>query len=286
MHHYIDLHTHTIKSDGTLPADKLIKHAIDHNIGTISITDHDSVEGIREIVSIKKNLLFSKIRIITGIEISAKYTGGSLHVLGYGIDIFHQPLLAKLKTFQEIRKSRNAKILKKLSELGINLSMKELDEDTQESQSQGRPHIARLLVKKKAVKDVNDAFNVYLAKGKKAFISKEVFTASQAISMIHEAGGIAILAHPATLNLKGNKFGDFLDGLILAGLDGIEVFAPIHSEQQTKNYLALAKKNNMLISGGSDYHGDTKPNIRIGECTLGNRLDIKSISQELIDRAI
>lgn len=265
---------------------ELIQYAIKNDIGTIAITDHDSVEGIKEIIDKKDNQHFSKIRIIAGIEISAKFSGGTLHILGYGIDIHNQQLLTNLSNFQNIRKNRNANIVKKLVELGIELTIEELENDTLENKSQGRPHIARLLIKKKAVKDIDEAFDIYLGRDKKAFVSKEVFSATEAISMIHKAGGLTVLAHPATLNLHGELFEDFLDKLISYGLDGIEVFAPLHSEQQTLDYLALAKEKNILVTGGSDFHGDIKPNIRIGECSLGKRLNIESISQKIIERNI
>lgn len=285
-HHWIDLHTHTSGSDGTLSPLELVRHAVAQNVSIMAITDHDTVSGIKEVLPLLSDNEFKKIKLISGIEISAKYSGGTLHILGYGIDFDHQQLLQKLKAFQKIRRNRSIKIIEKLNQLGIAITSDQLAGQSSANESQGRPHIAQLLVKMGVVRDIEEAFNTYLARGKKAFVCKEVFSADEAIAMIHEASGIAVLAHPCTLNIQGEQFEEYLDSLIEFGLDGIEVYSPIHNEKQTQTYLTLANSKKLLISGGSDFHGNVKPDIQIGVCSLGKRIDSQLISAEIIERTL
>lgn len=283
---WVDLHTHTTKSDGTVPPLDLLANAIKDRIKIFAITDHDSVEGIREIYSSPlDNLPPGDLKFVTGVEISAKHKGGVLHILGYGIDIENALLRDQLFKMQNIRKTRNQKILDKLNSLGIEISAEYLPGDEQTGNSVGRPHIAKMMVEKGFVGSIDEAFDDYLKKGAKAFVEKELLSPQQSIDLIHQAGGKAILAHPVTLNLGSDDFITFIKRLIKSGLDGLEVFASLHTDEQTEFFKSTALSHELLISAGSDFHGSIKPEITLGACRRGNRIKAADISEELIDLA-
>ncbi|MBU3918253.1 PHP domain-containing protein [bacterium] len=273
----VDLHLHSSKSDGTCSPKELVRLAEERNIKIISLTDHDTVAGVCEA---KIQAEKSDIKFISGIEISAKYKGGTLHILGYGIDVDSKPFLDKISKFQNIRKNRNRKIVKKLNELGIKIDIDEMMEKSMDIYSLGRPHIAEILIKRGLVKNMDEAFDRYLGRNKKAFVKKEVFTSDESIKIIHEAGGKAFLAHPVTLNLEGARFIDYLDKLVKHGLDGIEVYATLHSPEKTQFYKTLAIERNLMISAGSDFHGDMKPETPFGICNNGKKVNSNLISYE------
>ncbi len=276
---WIDLHLHTNKSDGTLSPIDLVKLAADQNINTIAITDHDTVDGVEEAINEgeKRNL-----RVVPGIEISSKYTGGTLHILGFGIDIRAPLFLKNLSEFQNVRKHRNNKIISKLQSLGIEISVDEILLTNPMIKSLGRPHIASILVKKGIVENMDQAFTQYLGKKGKAFIAKDVMSSEETIRIIHEAGGLAILAHPATLNLTDQIFSDCVKNLIKEGLDGMEVFYSTHSLEQIRFYKDICSKNGLLISAGSDFHGNNKKNVTLGVCNCGGKATVDMVSNELV----
>jgi 3',5'-nucleoside bisphosphate phosphatase len=282
---WVDLHTHSLKSDGTVSPSQLISKAAEAKIKYLSITDHDSVEGLRELrVDPPKIKHYDRLALINGVELSAEHSGGVMHILGYGIDIDSPLLLSSLRKFQIRRKDRNTKILKKLESVGIKITADQLATESGPG-SQGRPHIAQLLMRKGIVDSIDEAFKVFLSKGGKAFVQKELFPVQQAISLIHETGGLAVLAHPVTLNLDSPDFDIFLDKLIGHGLNGLEVYASLHSRDQTAYYNNLAMKKNLLVSAGSDFHGDFKPDIKLGECFQGQRISKNQISHQIIENA-
>ncbi len=281
INHWIDLHTHTDRSDGTLSPEELVVHAYKKGISTLSITDHDTVAGIKAATSYRDEKDIP-INIIEGIELSAKSTKGILHILGYHIDINHQPLLDGLEKVRTIRARRNSQIVEKLSSLGIDIGLDDFKAVSKNNESPGRPHIARVLVDKNIVGSIDQAFDEYLGKNKKAYVPKKLYTAEEAISLIHEAGGIAIVAHPGSLKREGDEFETYLCSLVERGLNGIEVFAPLHEKNQIDSYLELAKKYDLMISAGSDFHGTNKPSIELGICTNGEKIDSSKISSSLL----
>lgn len=276
----IDLHTHTNKSDGSLEPFELIKLAADSHLSAIAITDHDTLEAFSEISASKQD---SDVKIIPGVELSARYTGGTLHIVGLGIDPKCSTLLEKLETLRQSRSNRNSRILEKLNELGIEIGEEEANLEPDEKSSLGRPHIAKMLMDAGVVDSIDEAFDAYLGRGKKAFVKKEVFEAEEAIKMIHDAGGVAVLAHPASLELNEKDFPPYLDRLIDFGIDGIEVYVPTHSVEQMLFFRGLASDRELLISAGSDFHGDIKPDISIGRCYQGNYVYDSMISGELLE---
>ncbi len=280
VNHWVDLHTHTDRSDGTFSPQELVTLAEKKGILTISITDHDTVAGVEAAKShIEDRHL--KVRMIKGVELSAKSTKGVLHILGYNIDIHHQPLLDSLEKVRKIRARRNNDIVSKLATLGISISEGDLEGVSIDNESPGRPHIARVLVDKHIVDSIDQAFDEYLGKNKKAYVPKKLYTAEEAISLIHDAGGVAIVAHPASLDREGDEFEDYLQSLVGYGLNGIEVYAPLHNQVQIDTYLSLAKKYNLMISAGSDFHGTNKPSIDLGICTNGEKIASSKVSSSL-----
>ena len=262
----IDLHIHSTASDGTLTPAEIILQASELNLGAIAITDHDSIDGSREalLVGVPPRLGF-----LTGVEISASpppsyHRKGSFHILGYRIDVSDPDLNQALGKLQHARKNRNPGILAKLKQLGINISMDELLEEAGDGQV-GRPHIAKLMISKGAVETMEDAFDHYLGNGKAAYVDKYRIDCADAIKRIQTAGGIAVLAHPGLLELDSDKYlEEILTELKDMGLSGIEVYYPEHSPQQTSRFIELAKRFEMLMTGGSDFHGAIQPAIKMG----------------------
>lgn len=260
------------------PAD-LVKLAAAQNINTIAITDHDTVDGVESATQEGKK---RNLRVVPGIEISSKYTGGALHILGFGIDIRDPSLLKNLNEFQNIRMHRNDKIISKLQSLGIKISVDEIMHINPMIRSLGRPHIGSILVKQGIVNNMNQAFTQYLGKQGKAFVAKDVIPPEEAIRIIHDAGGLAILAHPVTLNLPDQLFSDYIKKLMKEGLDGMEVFNSTHSPEQIQFYKNICLENGLLISAGSDFHGNNKKYIQLGVCNGGAKASFDMVSNELV----
>jgi len=278
--HWIDLHLHSDKSDGTCSLAELINLAVSKNIRTISITDHDTIAGLKEGIRLGKE---KKLNVIPGIEISSKYTKGALHILGYGLDFGDPEFKMALQHFQDVRKERNRRIISKLQSLGIDITMDEIIDRNPSNKSIGRPHIASVLLEKGAVINMGDAFDKYLGINGKAFVSKEVLTSSETIHLIHSVGGLAFLAHPSTLNLSDKDLKAYVEKLLKEGLDGIEVFSSAHTEGQTQLYENICQKYQLLVSGGSDFHGDHKKDVKMGVCSSGQRISADMVSQELLN---
>ncbi|MFH1714884.1 MAG: PHP domain-containing protein [Elusimicrobiota bacterium] len=255
----IDLHIHSYYSDGLLSPERIVKLAKGKGLSAIALTDHDTIQGIGEILDYAKA---NKIEIIPGVELSAYDSNdqNEVHILGYFFDLHSIVFRNKLAYFAEERKKRAFEIIKKLNELGVSLKIDELN--TKEAESvYGRLHIARSLVKKKIVKTTFDAFNQYLAHGKPAYVPKVSITPEESIRIILEAGGVPVLAHPK-FNIKDEKI---IKRYIKSGLMGIESYYPKYSKEDTEYYLDFAKKNGLCVSGGSDFHGE----IKNGKMVLG-----------------
>jgi predicted metal-dependent phosphoesterase TrpH len=262
----IDLHIHSTASDGTLSPSEIIDLALRLHLGAIAITDHDSIAGSREalLCGIPEELGF-----LTGVEISAEpppsYGGaGSIHILGYGLRLDDPELNRALERLQDARKDRNPEIIARLNKLGISIRLEEVEKEAGDGQP-GRPHIAKLLVKKGVVKTVDAAFDRFLGDGKPAYVDKFRIESSQAIALINTAGGIPVLAHPCLLQLeKGEQLDEILVEMISMGLKGLEVYFSHHSPEQTRRYAELARRHDLLMTGGTDFHGDIQPEIQMG----------------------
>jgi len=262
----IDLHVHSTASDGSLKPAELLALAEKIGLAALALTDHDSIEGTKEILRYGPT---ESVRFLSGVEISAqppKFTkiSGSFHILGYGFSMDDSAINAMLQTQQTSRINRNPYIIAKLQDLGFEISMDEVIAASGNGQI-GRPHIASLMVKKKFVTSIDEAFDKYLGKGKPAYVEKSRIPVHTAIELIRSAGGVAVLAHPGLINLGSSQLlEDLITELISLGLKGIEVYYPSHTDSQTTYFDHLADKYHLLATGGTDFHGEINPEVRLG----------------------
>ena len=256
-----DLHMHTNYSDGTLNPTELARLAKAQGVDAVALTDHDTVGGIGELVAETNRL---GLEAIVGVELSAKFSPGTLHILGYGFDP-QGPIREKRQSFQKAREERNPLILDKLRELGMNLTLLEIKDIAGAKGQLGRPHIAKAMVSKGYVKDYEEAFNRFLTKGAPAYVPKATWSVKECIEMIHESGGLAVVAHPVQMRLQGLDLREKIRELAQMGLDGLEVLHPDHSPEDRERFAALAEEFGLLMTGGSDYHGAHKPHIQLGQ---------------------
>ena len=250
----VDLHIHSYYSDGTASPAELVQMAIDSGLQSIALTDHDTVEGLEEFLDCAND---HKLELIPGLEISATHREFSLHILGYGIDHRNEHLTKWLTRLQEGRVKRNEQIINKLQKMGHDIQLDEL-EDISHCGQTGRPHIARLLRNKGIVQSNKDAFSLYLRKGGPAWADRFAYSAAESIEIIHQAGGIAVLAHPGILEKHTKALPLLMAELVERGLDGIEAYYPSHSPAVEKKMRSFAKKYHLVLTGGSDYHGNNR----------------------------
>jgi 3',5'-nucleoside bisphosphate phosphatase len=256
----IDLHTHTAYSDGSASVDQLIELAASMNARAVSITDHDTVAAVPEARAAADRC---GIEFVAGVEISAEYSPGTMHILGYYIDHRAIALCSKLEELRIAREQRNPQIAHRLKSMGFDISYEEVAE-LAGNNVVGRPHFARVMIGKGYVSSVQEAFDRYLKKGAPAYVEKARLSPGDSISLIQAAGGVAVLAHPYQLKLASYGEVDKLVGeLADLGLDGIEAVYSRHSEDQRASYSEIARRHHLLITGGSDYHGSYKPDINI-----------------------
>jgi predicted metal-dependent phosphoesterase TrpH len=238
-----------------------VRYAKAKGLQAIAITDHDTIEGLEEGLSEGKKIDFE---VIPGIEISAEHSPGSMHLLGFFIDIHHPLLNERLGYLQKARAERNPKIVEKLNQLGIDVSYEEVLKASGGGQV-GRPHVAQVLFEKGYVRSFQEAFERFLKKGAPAYVEKLRFTAKESIHFINEAKGVAVLAHPNTLSMNGySELENLIIQLVKEGLKGIEVYYPEHSALEVAQYRILAERYGLLMTGGTDYHGMEKNGLEIG----------------------
>ncbi len=261
MEALIDLHTHSTASDGTFSPEELVKMAYRKGLKALALTDHDTVSGLETAEHTARSLGLS---FVPGVEISVKFEGpGHCHLLGYFIDYRHEELLRTLRRLHEAREKRNEKMVEKLQALGIPITLEELQKAAGGGEI-GRPHMAKILVQKGIVRDFDEAFEKYLAKGRPAYVPKARLTAEEAITMIRKAGGLTSLAHPYYLGLSPEATRDYVASLKEKGLLAVEAYYTDHDEAYTAFCLELAEEFELLVTGGSDFHGENKPEIELG----------------------
>nr|MBF0223249.1 PHP domain-containing protein [Desulfobulbaceae bacterium] len=259
---YIDLHTHSSYSDGTLCPSAIVDAASEKKISTLSITDHDTMAATAEAIDCCKKC---GVEYLPGVEISTHIKTMSVHILGYYLDHNSDPLLSFLETIQQARTERNEKIFLRLNRLGIKLSLSDISNSHNPSSQIGRPHIAQLLVNKRVVKSERDAFSRYLKKNAAAYVQRAQMPTATAIAAIRAAGGIAVLAHPASLGLSEKSLAQLIDQLKEDGLTGVEIFHPLQSDKNIAFLEKLCHKNDLVTTGGSDFHGRDRDKTNIGE---------------------
>lgn len=276
MEKLIDMHTHTSYSDGELSPEELIDLAIKRNIKTIAITDHDNVNGINKV----KNLKLGNIEIIKGIELSAKASKGTFHILGYDLDLESKVLKDKMSELKTNSTNTVLSVMEQIKrDYGIRFNYEDIKELINANHNLGRPDLAKLCIKYGYAKTTQEAFDKYLieAHNKIRGINKWL-TYEECLDIIIKSNGIPVLAHPKQLKMAEEEFIPLLENMIKCGLRGIEVYHSTHSKEEMDYYLEIAKKYDLLVSGGSDYHGKIiKPDIELGT-GKNNNIKIKELS--------
>ncbi|GMX62280.1 PHP domain-containing protein [Paenibacillus elgii] len=271
---FADLHTHTLASDGTGPPADNVRLAAEAGLAAVAITDHDTVGGLRE--AMEAGLKYG-IAVVPGVEISTVHVGQDIHVLGYWIDDTDPQFLARLAELREVRNRRNEMIVNKLQELGLSVTMDDVLESLRTSKKAGdtvgRPHIADALVRKGYVNSMAEAFDRYLAKGAAAYVNPPRITPQQAVEWILEAGGAPVLAHPG---LYGQD--ELIPLLAEVGLVGVEAFHSDHTPEQEAHYEALAAAYGLLVTAGSDYHGER------GGVVFHAPIGARRVAADVVDR--
>ena len=256
----IDLHTHSTASDGTYTPFELVRLAKNIGLKAIALTDHDTTGGLNEALSTAQEL---NMEVIPGCELSVEYNG-LMHILGLWIKSEAPALNKSLQELRSKRNDRNEIIVEKLRAQGIEINYDEIKALAGDA-AIGRPHICRVLMNKGAVSSIQEAFEKYLGPGGKAYVPKEKFNPEKAISILKNEQATVILAHPFSLKFNEDELRGELIRLKEMGLDGVEVFYPEHTKEQTSLYSSLCAELDLLPSGGSDFHGSIKSYIKLGK---------------------
>lgn len=254
----IDLHTHSTFSDGTFTPSQLVKYAEEKGLKAFALTDHDTTEGIKEAKSIETN-----VEVISGVEISTRYDKKEIHIVGLYVNENDADLNKQLKYYREKRVTRNFEILEKLNSLGVNITI----DDVRESCTGdviSRAHIAKALVSKGFVGSYTEAFDRYLGDNKCAYVPRETLNYEESMELITKAGGVPVLAHPLLYKMSDTNLENMMVKLRQKGLKAVEVYYSTHSNSDTQHVMAMANRVGLIYSGGSDFHGATKPKIDMG----------------------
>ena len=256
---FADLHLHTFFSDGTFTPEELAGHGARLGFAALALTDHDSVEGCARMAAA---CAAAGMEFIPGTELTAEYDHTEVHILGYFLDTQNQTLLTEIARFQAVRQRRIHEMTARLNELNVPLQVETVFA-LANCKSPGRPHVARALVKAGLVASLDEAFERFLKKNRPAWVPKARVSALESVDLIHQSGGLAVMAHPGL-----NRTDEIIPGLVDAGLDGIECFHTKHSTAMSERYLEIAEKFNLLVTGGSDCHGFSKGKPLIGGIKL------------------
>lgn len=260
MSRSIDLHAHTTASDGSLSPAEIVALGVSSGLTALAVTDHDTLAGLPEA---SRAAAEAGIELVPGVEIAVEYPFGKLELLGLLIDPDRGGISDRLKVLQSNRTNRNTIMVAKMQALGIDVTVDELVAEAG-GPVVGRPHMARVMVRKGIVHNVQEAFDTYLAAGGPAYVPKDKIEVDEGIALIHDAGGVAIMAHPHSTRLADDELLRELLRLKEIGLDGLECYYSIYSPDRMEALLNLSRRTGLLASGGSDFHGLTKPNIRLG----------------------
>lgn len=256
----IELHCHTNASDGTFSPEELVRHAAALSMTHLAITDHDTTAGLPPA---QEACAREGILLIPGIELSTRYEEQPVDILGYGIDPDAKVLQEALARVVAARNERIPHIVQRLRDIGI-----DIDQDMITRLAPGgvvgRPHVAKALVEMGVAGSVKEAFDKFLARGLPGYVPKQVLSMEEAVGLIKQAGGIAVLAHPCFIRLEPAAFDVMVSQLIKAGLSGIEVYYSQHTREQVETLEQYARERGLLATGGSDFHGATKPHIALG----------------------
>jgi predicted metal-dependent phosphoesterase TrpH len=258
----VDLHLHTTASDGRCSPRELVDRAVDAGLTVIAATDHDTTAGIAEV---QASARAAGIEAISGIEITSVHDGTDVHVLGYFFDPADAPLGRFLAEQRAIRVSRLVAIAERVAELGMPIDVEPLLENARQhpNRSVGRPQIARALVAAGYVADVREAFEQWLGRGRPAFVDRPGASPAHIVGIVHGAGGVVSMAHPGRTSMD-----ELIPPLVDAGLDALEVYHSDHDQAAIARYAAIAQQYGLLVTGGSDYHGDPARSVTPGSSSL------------------
>jgi len=256
----IDLHTHSLCSDGAQTPAEVVRTAKEAGLSAIALSDHDCICGVQEAIDTGKKL---GVEVIPAVELSAQ-SDTELHILGYFVDIHNKKLQETMAYALQVRDERQEETCRKLNEQGFAITMEEARAEAHGNPVLCRAHFAQIMVRKGYAESVKDAFNRFLSVGCYAYSNRQALTASEAVSLIREAGGIAVAAHLHLIKKPDDALRQYLKELIPYGLDGVEGYYTDYTPDMEQRYQAMAKELGLVISGGTDYHGANKPHIAIG----------------------
>jgi len=256
---FADLHLHSLFSDGTFTPEEIVAHGKRLGFAALALTDHDTLEGCERMAEACRA---EGLGFIPGSELTAEFGEHELHILGFLLDTHHPRLLSELARFQNVRQQRIRDMVSRINELGLPLEADAVFA-LADCRSPGRPHVARALVRAGLCGSLDEAFERFLKKHRPAWVPKAKMSALHAIELIHEAGGLAVMAHPGL-----NKCDEVIPELVRAGLDGIECYHTKHTSNTAAHYLNIARQYGLLVTGGSDCHGLSKGKPLIGGIKL------------------
>lgn len=257
----VDMHLHTTASDGALSPTELVERAYEKGIRVLSITDHDTIDGLAEG---KKRALELGIEFINGIEISCDWLGKEVHILGYFLNCDDEKFQSEISALREIREKRNEKMLEKLKKNGIYITIEELQEEAK-GDILSRSHMANIIMKKGYAYSKKEAFARYLGQYGIAYVPKSNLTPDRAVKIIKENGGFVSLAHPKLITRDKGQILKIINGLKKDGIDALEAYHGKFEKNDVKYYLELAKETGLLWTGGSDFHGNERDITDIGD---------------------
>ena len=253
----VDLHCHTTASDGILSPSSLVKRCVDEKVSVCAVADHDTLDGITE-ARIAGDA--AGVNVIAACEFSVRCPHGDFHLLGYGLDTGNARLLAELARIKNVRAKRIPMIVEKLRECGVTIDAEEVFREAKGG-APGKPHVARVLVKRGYSVDFESAFKKYLGNGAPGNVPKEKIEPDIAFALIKEAGGVAVCAHPKSLGLSYDDTTSYLNTFIPLGLRGIEAYANMHSPEDVLQFIDMTDRLGLFTTGGSDFHGDKNESI-------------------------
>ena len=256
----IDLHSHSIFSDGSSTPEELVALAEQGGLTALALTDHDTTDGLTRFMAAGAN---SVVQTVAGIELSAEFGEVTFHILGYLFDPAHEELQIALKWVREGRTERNVQILEKLNRLGYNLTHDDVRKHAGD-ELVGRPHFAAALIEKGHFKHKDKIFQQLLGKGKAAYAERRRLTPEACVEIIRKAGGVPVIAHPGQMKLTSRNLRRLVKKLKEHGLGGLEVWHPIHQPHQMVSYLSICEDFDLVATGGSDFHGSLTPDLTLG----------------------
>lgn len=254
----LDLHIHTTASDGSLPPTQVVQLARKKGFSLIAVTDHDTMGGVAEALEAGKKY---NVDVVPGVEISSGVTL-EVHMLGYGMSPDHPVMKAMMEDMRAARVERMERIIENLQKMGVPITVEEVEAVA--GGAIGRPHIAQVLIAHGLVPDVRTAFREYIGVGAKAYVERRKMTSEQVIANIRAAGGVPVLAHGGLLRISEVELNQWIDSMAKKGLMGLECYHNAHTPQMERLLRAAAERNGLLVTGGSDFHGASRPDVEMG----------------------